>query len=160
MNVYTVGQDKFVVIGGELYQLLKPSTPAPAQVEQPSKKTKPAKAKLKRTGKVSTGKKQRIDQTIKDAIFREHKAGASVRELMAKYGLSYGAVYSASKGGISRAKANSGEPLKVSVHPVNYICLNGHHFQSKFPITHARCPNCNSYAESHDDPAPVVEEDV
>ena len=92
----------------------------------------------------------RFDPAIKAEIVAEYKAGGNtINGLARKHKIGYGTVWAICRGakpGVIRAKGNSGEPLKLSTTPEWYSCLNSHRFQSKLPLTHARCPTCRELA--------------
>ena len=158
-ELYVKAEPVEVAGGGEKLEVALRKKHRKRRLKSPS----PKQTKTDRGARVVSkrGKRGSIDPALKAAIAREYKEGATVSELSKKYKqLSYGSVYLAAKGGIPKAKGNSGEPLKLLGHLQAYVCPDGHHFESKLPLSHARCPDCNQLAETVDEPKPVVEEAI
>jgi hypothetical protein len=152
MTVYKHGEQTFAIIEGDLWVKVPAENVSETEIIQPRrtyrKKIKPEPVSAKK------GKRTRKVLTPEDkaAILADIAAGKHTSEIMKSHGVSYPTVH--------RLKANSGEPLKLSVTPRAYVCPEGHRFKSKLPLSHARCPDCHKLANVPDEEAPVEEESL
>jgi hypothetical protein len=154
MTLYKHGEQTFAIIDGELWAKVQidngPEIQAVPQKRTYKKRNSKTATKTAKKGKRGTRKFLTPEQ--KDLIRADLAAGKPIDKIMAHYGVSYPTVY--------RLKGNSGEPLKLSVVPRGYVCPSGHRFKSKFPITHARCPDCHQLANVPDYEPEIEEGEV
>lgn len=155
MILYEVEGKHFAIIEGELWQRI---LPVAARIANPSPTigTKPSQASKSSISApvVSKAKGKRVDPAIKQEILVKYQGGQAVAELAKEYKqyLSYASVYLICKNNATgRKTGNSGDPLKLFTSPRNYVCDEDHHFASKFPLSHARCPRCKQLAVEIDE---------
>jgi DNA-directed RNA polymerase subunit RPC12/RpoP len=129
MNRYQVDGKTYLVIDGELWQLV-----AAVDSHQPTQAGPEPKRKYSRRAPkeapVSKGKFDSTEERNK-AIVADRLSGMPMKEMVRKYKLSVAGIYLIAK--------KWGQPKRQK-----YQCANHHTFVSNLPLEAVKCPDCGS----------------